>query len=246
MINEPSVVVGDSFQEAWTTVVKRLANDSWETRNLMVQIKNPQAFDNVLHQKLEDFCGNFGILGPRHVAYTIFPHDTYVRVQSADRLFENYNRQNGLYERLQRRYGRHGSWGTYFRRMTHYEAGGTPVNQLENIIRALTTRSSVSKAALTIVIQRPGGETTRPLGGPCLNYLAVQAERNAETTLGLLAVYRNHDFLQKAYGNYWGLCNLLMFLAKETNTVAGPMTCISSHAYVESHKPALKAFVEAI
>lgn len=120
------------------------------------------------------------------------------------------------------------------------------MNQLENIINALTMRANVSKAALTIVIQRPGGETTRPLGGPCLNYLAVQAERNTDTTLGLLAVYRNHDFLQKAYGNYWGLCNLLRFLAKETKTIAGPVTCISSHAYVEKHKPALKAFVDAI
>jgi hypothetical protein len=35
-------------------------------------------------------------------------------------------------------------------------------------------------------------------------------------------------------------------LAKETETVAGPVTCISSHAYVEKHKPALKSFVEAL
>lgn len=137
--------------------------------------------------------------------------------------------------------------GTYFRRMTHYDGGGAPVNQLENIISALTTRENVTKAALTVVIQKPGSETTRPLGGPCLNYLAIQAERNEQTTLGMLAVYRNHDFLQKAYGNYWGLCNLLCFLAKETNTIAGPLTCVSSHAYVEGkQRRALRRFLEGL
>jgi len=246
MIDEPTTIVGESFQQTWLKVVKWLAVRDWETRNLMGQIKNPEAIDDGFHQSFEDFSRSVGILGSRHVAYTIFPDGAYRKAQGAARLFKNYNRCNGLYERLQRRYGRNGSWGTYFRRMTCYEAGGGTVNQLENIINALTMRANVSKAALTIVIQRPGGETTRPLGGPCLNYLAVQAERNTDTTLGLLAVYRNHDFLQKAYGNYWGLCNLLRFLAKETKTIAGPVTCISSHAYVEKHKPALKAFVDAI
>jgi thymidylate synthase len=244
MIDEPSTIVADSFQQVWTKVVKTLAENDWERRNLMVQVKNPCAFDEGLHQNLEAFCRQVGILGPRHVAYTIFPQEFFSRNQRAEHLFNGYNRRNGLYERLQRRYARHGSWGTYFRRMTYYDGGGTPVNQLENVIRAINTRENVSKAALTIVIQKPGGETTRPLGGPCLNYLAIQAERNADTTLGLLAVYRNHDFLQKAYGNYWGLCNLLRFLARETGMVAGPVTCISSHAYVDKHKPALRAFVE--
>jgi thymidylate synthase len=244
MIDEPSTIVGDSFQQVWTKVVKTLAQNDWERRNLLAQMKNPCAFDEGLHQNIEEFCRRVGILGPRHIAYTIFPQEFYIKNQSAEHLFNGYNRRNGLYERLQRRYAKHGSWGTYFRRMTRYDGGSTPVNQLENVIKAINTRDNVSKAALTIVIQKPGGETIRPLGGPCLNYLAIQAEHNANTTLGLLAVYRNHDFLQKAYGNYWGLCNLLRFLAKETAMVAGPVTCISSHAYVDKHKPSLRAFVE--
>ena len=96
--------------------------------------------------------------------------------------------------------------------MTHYNGPDGTVNQLNNIIAAIRDRENLSKAAYTIVIQEPGGETVRPLGGPCLNYIAVQAEpgqAGQPLTLGLLAVYRNHDFLERAYGNYWGLCNLL-------------------------------------
>jgi hypothetical protein len=243
MIDEPLSVVRDSFQQAWMEVVKLLALSNWERRNLAVQIKNPQLFDDDLHREFDAFCRQVGMLGPRHVAYTIFPQEFYAKGKTAAHLFDHYNRENGLYERLHKRKK---GWGTYFRRMTNYDGRGAPVNQLRNVIHALNTRDRVTKAALTIVIQRPGGETTRPLGGPCLNYLAVQAERNAETTLGLLAVYRNHDFLEKAYGNYWGLCNLLRFLATETGANAGPLTCISSHAYVEGHKPALRAFVERL
>ncbi len=50
--------------------------------------------------------------------------------------------------------------------------------------------------------------------------------------LSLLCVYRNHDFLERAYGNYWGLCYLLNLIACETNMEPGTLTCISSHAYI--------------
>jgi hypothetical protein len=246
MIDEPRAITSDSFQSAWANVVNTLAQSDWEMRNLIVQIKNPVAFDAELHQRFISFCQQADVLGPKDVAYTIFPQHSYFRVKSAERLFQLYNKPNGMYDRLQRRYHNKASWGNYFRRMTHYETADGTVNQLQNVIKAIQTREKVNKAALTIVTQKPGGETTRPLGGPCLNYLAVQMERAPQTTLGLLAVYRNHDFLQKAYGNYWGLCHLLLFLAKETGTVAGPVTCVSSHAYVVGQRPALRAFVNGL
>ena len=130
--------------------------------------------------------------------------------------------------------------------MTHYDKAGEVVDQLGNIIKAIKTRENVSRAAYTIIIQNPGGETLRPLGGPCLNYLAVQIEPGNSMVLGLLAVYRNHEFTERAYGNYWGLCNLLRFLALEVGAATGPLTCVSSNAYVSQKKTALKAFVESL
>jgi len=177
------------------------------------------------------------------VAYTIFPHGLYQKIGNFRELFKAYNRSNGLYERVQRRKP---SWGTYFRRMTHYDKTGGVVNQLGNIIEAIRTRQKVSKAAYTVVIQNPGAETVRPRGGPCLNSFAVQIEPGNPLVLGLLAFYRNHDFLERAYGNYWGLCNLLRFLSEEVGATLGPLTCVSSHAYVSQSKAALKVFVETL
>jgi hypothetical protein len=209
MINEPVLIVSNDFQNAWLEVVKQLMASGWDLRNLVVHINNPTALDQAFHNKMETFAKAEGILGPKHVAYTIFPHRLYEHKGDAVGLFMAYNKPRGLFDRIKT------GWGTYFRRMTCYE----------------------------------GGETVRPLGGPCLNYIAVQAEpsqANQPMTLGLLAVYRNHDFLERAYGNYWGLCNLLRFLIKEVGGAPGPLTCVSSHAYVSGKKTALRRLVEGI
>jgi len=243
VINQPVCVVCDDFQKAWLEAVRQLMSSCWEVRNLVVQIRNPSLFDQTFHDRIESFAQAQGIMKPKHVAYTIFPHGLYQGGGSASKLFEAYNKPRGLFEKLQHLKP---GWGTYFRRMTHYEGAEGVVNQLDNIITAIAKRDNLCKAAYTVVIQNPGRETVRPIGAPCLNYIAVQAESGQPgepLTLGLLTVYRNHDFLERAYGNYWGLCNLVMFLAKEVGGSPGPLTCVSSHAYVAAKKRELKQLV---
>lgn len=242
MINEPVHIVADDFQRAWLDVVGQLMSAHWELNNVVVHIRDVTAMDKGFHDTMESFAKAQAVLGPKHVAYTIFPHRLH-RGKDAAGLFTTYNKPRGFFDRVKT------SWGTYFRRMTNYEGANGTVNQLGNIISAIRDRENLSRAGYTVVIQHPGGETVRPLGCPCLNYLAVQAEPaqgNQPMILGLLAVYRNHDFLERAYGNYWGLCNLIRFLAGEVEGRPGPLTCVSSHAYVSGKKKALKAFVEGL
>lgn len=240
-MSEPILISKESFQEAWIDVAKELSTSRWEIQNLMVTIKDPTILDTELHDKFNNFADTNGILSPKAVAYTIFPHKLYQNCGGARKLYDMYNKPRGLYARIKKPH----EWGTYFRRMTHYEIEANVENQLDNIIKAINTRTNVRKAAYTIVIQRPGGETIRPLGGPCLNYLAVQLSTNPNT-VGLLAVYRNHDFSSKAYGNYWGLCNLIKFIAKEINFNPGSLTCISSHAYIQESVKRFRRFIESL
>ncbi len=233
-MNAPRLINSKSFQHAWISTTQYLCQNGWESRNIVVHISDPTTLDRELHTTITSFFREHQMLTPKAVAYTIFPHNFYRRLNNADILFDNYNRPHGMYDRLKT------SWGTYFRRMTYYQTPKGPINQLSNIISAIRYRKATHKAAYTILIQNPGGETIRCCGSPCLNYLAVQLESGNQKILGLLAVYRNHDFLKKAYGNYWGLCNLLQFLAAETNYLPGPLTCISSRAYIDNHKQALK------
>jgi len=242
MINGPMQVVADSFQHAWLDVVNQLESAHWELNNVVAHIRNITAMDQGFHSDMESFAEDQAILGPKHVAYTIFPHGLY-RGKDAEGVFEAYNRPGGFYDRKKTR------WGTYFRRMTSYKVKNERVNQLKNIIDAIRDRETLNKAAYTVTLQYPGKETIRKMGGPCLNYLAIQAKPargNSPMTLGLMAVYRNHDFLQRAYGNYWGLCNLIGFLAREVGGRPGPLTCVSSHAYVSEKKTALRSLKEVL
>ena len=71
------------------------------------------------------------------------------------------------------------------------------------------------------VTMDPGGEVMDDRRVHHADHSEIQLEPGRKRTLGLLAVYRDHDFVGKAYGNYWGLCNLIRFLAKETRSRPG-------------------------
>jgi len=242
MINQPQNVIAQSFQGAWIAAARLLRDSHWDVRNLVVQIQDTSLFDATIHAQVCDFADSVGVLGPKHVAYTIFPQGLYEKRGSADALVRAYNREGGLYDRLVHRSTN--PWGTYFRRMTHYETPQGEVNQLKKILDAVQSDAKTHAGAFSMIIQKPGGEMMRRRGGPCLNYIAVQMETGDPDVLGLMCIYRSHDFLERAYGNYWGLSNLLSFMATETGSQPGPLTCISSRAFAAEHKTALKTLLD--
>lgn len=244
------MLVEETFDAAWVKAVRCLSEHGWEAYNLVVHIKDSSRVDDALHTRVTTFLKENGFCDPRHVSHTVFPAILYRWNRDAEKLFERYNASNGFYSRVAYRARKKGQilgWGTYFRRMTHYEIDGKVVNQLANIISAIKSDGSRTySAAYTVVIPKPGPETARRRGGPCLGYLALQVERGMPRVVNLLAVYRNHDFLHKAYGNYWGLCDLVSFLAQETNCRAGALTCVSSHAYVQEGRRQLRDLISRL
>ncbi len=241
-MDKPTIILGETFQDAWIQAANYLKANRWNVWNLVVQISNPTSFDKLIHNKFKDFASDNSKISPKGVAYTIFPHKLYNKVNSADELYNKY--MSKIYPWTRGR--EHSGWGTYFQRMIAYPGIKRTENQLSNIINAINKRDKINRASYTIVIEKPGGETVRPLGAPCLNYIAVQIEPGSNTKVSLLCVYRNHDFFERVYGNYWGLCNLLCFIAYETNLVPGSLTCVSSHAYVNGSKTIFKAFLEEL
>lgn len=242
MVNIPEVLLGDSFQIAWFNATQNILEQGGERFNLIVQIRDIYAFNEFFHEEFREFSKANGILDPKHVAYTIFPYNLYEGAGSAQKLYDDYNENRGLFKRIQKRKR---SWGSYFRRMSHYDNTQIPQNQLNNIVNSILKSKNLYKAAYTMVIQKPGKETIRHLGGPCLNYIALQIDPE-EDSINILCVYRNHDFFEKAYGNYWGLCKLLGFLGDETGFKPKTITCISSHAYISNQKRKLLDFINKL
>lgn len=235
----PFLISEPSFQKSWLEASSLILKNNYELRNLIVNIADINKFETDFHNKYTLFCNEHDFLSPKHVAYTIFPY-RLKKEKTAIEFFKSYNRKNGFFSRRKTR------WGTYFRRLTFYETGSGVTNQLGNIIDSINSQKKTFKSAYTMIIPKPGGKKIQLIGSPCLNYLALQLLPGEPTQIGLLAVYRNHDFLMKAYGNYWGLIKLLKFICDETSSSHGPLTCISSHAYIDTKRTPFRRFLESL
>jgi thymidylate synthase len=71
-----------------------------------------------------------------------------------------------------------------------------------------------------------------------LQFVEITAPTSEE--LDLIAVYRNHDFIEKALGNFVGLARLLRFICRSTNNAVGSVICHSIHAYANNKSRLLR------
>ncbi|MDB5986120.1 MAG: hypothetical protein JWR16_1173 [Nevskia sp.] len=206
--------------EAWRATSRHLLDSHKEAYNVLVKFKS----DHVDESLMYDFdpstvSSKLDRIGD--VANTIFPMRTWEN--SADRasFYDRYHRAHAR--------GHTKSWGTYFGRFIDF--GDSNVNQLENVIRAHQNWPGSHRAAFLMHASSAETDNLRPRGGPCLQY--VQFNCPTRRTMSLTAVYRNHDYCNKALGNFFGLNRLLTFVCSETGRIASSVTCLSIHAYFD-------------
>ncbi|MEL1135559.1 thymidylate synthase [Desulfitobacterium sp. THU1] len=234
-MNPPQLIIEESFQTAWAKAIIALSKNRWELWNLVVQIKNPSMLNSTMHEEMRKFAlSHKKLIEPDKVAYTIFPFKSYKSgITTREKLYKAYWRYFKITRKME-----HSGWGTYFERMIRYPTTAGEVDQLGSIIDNINSRRTNYCAAHVIMIPQPNRDLNKIMGAPCLNYLTIQVENPEDhrKIINLLAVYRNHDFRSRAYGNYLGLCKLLHYIAKETNSSMGSLTCVSSHADVPNDK----------
>lgn len=222
-------ITAEDVSSAWFEATSYiLGQPSNRCNNLMVEIQNPLQIEPIIQENYVRFCESKDIKNFSIPAQTIFPKKAY-QILKCDRkkLYYKFPR---LHKSLK------GGWGSYFDQMINWNVRGSgmkPVNQIEDIINRINDRERVLAAAYTIQITNPKDHTARTRGLPCLHYILLQLD-SVTNTMSMLAVYRNHDFAIKAYGNYVGLGHLLEFLCHETGFNIGCLTCVSSHAFIES------------
>lgn len=224
-------IIEDNLSSAWLSAVQYILNQSGlQCNNLMVEIRNPLERNLEIEQNYESFCIRNDIKHFSIPAATIFPKKAFeILGRNRLKLYDKYPR---LHKCLK------GSWGSYFGQMIGWKlsknSNVTPINQLEQIIKRINTRQRIYTAAYTIQIANPIDHSSYVIGGPCLHYIFLQLDSSSRA-MNMLAIYRNHDFAIKAYGNYVGLGHLLEFLCSETNFNIGKLTCVSSHAFINSN-----------
>ncbi len=220
------VVTGDDVLSAWKAGAQHLLDlKSHRARNLITEITNPTFSDPIW---FKDFCPKS--VGAKDrlsvVAKVLFPARWPQPGQTRDQFYADWVKtlERGRTSKIL-----HSTWkSTYFERLV--SIGGSD-NQIERAIKVLSTWER-REAAIVMHLSAPHIDRLKPIGSPCLQYLEVLWCKDG--TIDLVAVYRNHEFLNKTLGNFIGLGRLLKFIAAQSDKKPGRIVCHSVHAYTDA------------
>ena len=184
---------------------------------------------------------------PNSVATVLFPEivqrtpgTTSAKIQAGLRLFGRGRRRNKRYS---------GWRHTYFERLTGQWMDRDLVlrdikqNRLLSVIEKINRWDRDIEAGFYAHTDAPS-DTLRMRGSPCLQY--VQFRLFDGDQIELYALYRAHDYFNKALGNMIGLQRLGEFVAAQTGRSFVKQTVFSLHPFSSASKQDLRGFVEAI
>jgi hypothetical protein len=252
-------ITAENVTDAWIKALEMLMDQpNQEAFNLAVRISAPTAEPQRERETIENcLIQPSGKLNKGHidtVAQTIFPRrrlhfacpdprDPGQRKQ----LYDQYMEEKAYIRAFNNK-------GTYFQRLIWWPGWDSPrgINQLENVIAKINSgRSSrvvhelnlddpPSDAVYGINLYDPKRDRRYPkiMSFPCLSYISIKPESVGKSTgkVHMTALYRNHYFINRAYGNYLGLGWLLQFIADATGNEVGELLCVSSMAKADFAK----------
>jgi len=200
---------------------------------------------------LRDSHRDFASVQSMHtVANTIFPISLYRPGTdgAASRFIAN-----ALKAEQNRRHATRRRWGTYLGRLVAYPArDGGATNQLAINLDRLSGRDRQWSDLYEVPITSPDGDHDDPdwetpgpessatvgavlhgdsrldalrRGGPCLAHISLTLE---DGVVSMLALYRRHSYVTRAYGNFLGLARLLYFLAHESGHDVGNLLVVTA------------------
>jgi hypothetical protein len=215
---------------AWITAAQHLVGVGDEAYNVLVDIDDPIRHtpkDKSVILGLDSFLRERRVNPIATVANTIFPQDLYRR-HGVKEFRAEYLR---AYDSLRKK-----GWGRYFERMVRWPAnGGQTTDQLSDLIQRLSqqlTSKQTYRNVYEMTLFDPARDATRNRNRQCLSFLSFKL--HPERGLMLTAMYRNHHYISRALGNFIGLGNLMAYIAEQVGTSVGPLTCVSTHAEIDT------------
>jgi thymidylate synthase len=236
---------------AWVAACSALdvrANPRRDGFHTVVRIEDATADDPVFRAELERVRQAEGYEPIETVANTIFPDRLAATCHSPEQLAARYR---AMYPQL-RRLAAGNRHGTYFGRIVSYTGPEGPVDQLTALIARLRQQAAgrgPMTAAYEVDIAHPQDQEPDPMaetwavpvhaagkdnvvrGFPCLSHCSFQLDR--ESAVHLVALYRSHYMLDRAYGNYLGLGRLAAYVADHAGLHPGSLTVVAGHAQID-------------
>jgi len=217
--------------EAWLAVCAHLLANNHAATNVVVVITDPLYFEDAWLSRFDPAVVKATGDDIRDVMNTIFPQKTLDNSENRQAFYERYKKAH--------RRGRKKGWGTYFLRLVQF--GEQEENQIENAIHALKEWKNNPHAAVTFHLSSPETDSIRPRGGPCWHYGEILCPDKGSAEL--VAVYRNHDYFNKALGNFLALARLLRYIGDQTGRVPAKLACHSARAYYDATKGDLEKLI---
>lgn len=230
-------VTGATALDAWRQGVQLILSEG-EVFNLFTTVDQPTVFDPAWLQTHSPRRRGLSGDDLRDVIKTIFPYDLAQRLADRSDLYREYLLRHDRAMRFRRN---RGTWGTYFERLVRFP-DHPETNQLETAINKLRTWQTRSGTSLVFHLSTPSRDTPRTRGSPCWQFGEIVWHPGDR--LDLVVVYRNHDFLNKALGNFIGLGQLLSFICTASGKTPGRLLCHSVHAYNGGTATALRALTK--
>ena len=187
---------------------------------------------NGIRSELEKVLAACGKQTVDTVANTIFPDSLWNSGESRQKLFERYT---AILPRL-RKASRKNAHGIYFERMILNGRNNAP-NQLEFALNAYGPGMRRSVLQVGVFDPKKDHSAGRRLGFPCLQHLSFVPD--ADGYLSVNAFYASQFMVERAYGNYLGICRLGRFVAHELGTPLTRVTCHIGLATLDSSKSAI-------
>jgi hypothetical protein len=247
---QPPLIEETNLSRAWARAFLHIVDNSGkEITPLLITVTGfeegiPEE-DDAIRVELDKCLLNLGQQNVHSVANTIFPFSLWRRTGNDRHKFfslylKNLPRFIALAKLLNRR-------GLYFQRLIDYGTGPCDGNQLEFIISEFNSRTGVRRSMLQASIFDPAKDHDHiaRLGFPCLQHISFVPQGGG---LILNAFYATQLILQKAYGNYLGLCRLGNFMAKEMGLIFTRLNCFTGVEKLEGTgkgSPELVPLVEA-
>jgi hypothetical protein len=223
--------------------------------HLVTCIDDPVSETPRIREAVDALLGDLDLSTVKTVANTIFPAEMAARSQDHADLAARYSRVYPVLRRLHPG----NRLGTYFGRIVAHPALGGEHDQLGELIRRLNTelRTRGPKSArYEMNISGPGdpvgpapssrledavdagpvhiyavGRDTSPMGFPCLSFCSFQLDGDL---LHLVAHYRYQYLVQRGYGNYLGLGQLLGYVSAITGLRPGQLMIVAGIAAVDA------------
>jgi hypothetical protein len=246
---ETFTVAGPDISTAWIRACRALLEiKTHRGYHTVVRIQEPRRDDLAVRTELDRILIGKKLQPVRTVANTIFPAALAANAKTHEELVTRYK---GLYP-VARRLHRSNRLGTYFMRLIDYPGSAGGVDQIAAIVRqlrlqvaakgpktacyeanlvALSTDEAVSFAVSAPI--RVPGQDNGTMDFPCLSHCSFQLDRAGR--LHLAALYRSHYMVEKAYGNYVGLGDLLAYVARQSGLQSGSLTVMAGYAQLDNN-----------